>query len=399
MIKQTSNGLNKKDQKYDVVMFAMSSYSEWQKGVSNRNFQIFNFLKSNNLINRILVVDYLPHTWKRAVRNWKENIFYNSYGTSLKSSIFTRVYRPEDGVEIYSTIKNIFNRKKALKEINNYLKKNHYKNIILWSYYPLITEYFDEIEHDISVFDTVDNWCEHASYLKFKSKIEQNYKIIRDSANIIFILSKDGEKMFYPRQENIFYITQGIDLAHYARKDKLINNDIAKLHHPIIGYLGIIQENRVNLDMIEYIAKKNLDKSIVLIGPIWRREDEERLMKYSNIYLLGKKGYRDTPGYLNQFDVAIIPHYINDFIKYTCPMKIYEYLACGLPVVTTDAPGVEQFKDVVSVANDFEKFNACINEELQNNCEEKKQERLNIIKEHTWAKKVDQMMTYINNFK
>lgn len=386
------------EKKYDVVMFAMSSYSEWKHGISNRNFQVFNSLKSNNLINKILLIDYLPHTNKRAVRNWKENIFYNPYGTTLKASLLTRVYRPEEKVEVYSTIKNRINLTKCLKEINQYLKKNHYKNIILWSYYPLISEYFDLIDHDVCVFDTVDNWAEHSSYVNFKEKLETNYKIIKDKADIIFILSKESESIYYPRQDNIFQITQGIDLAHYAMKNKLINNDIAKIHHPIIGYVGIIQENRVNLDMIEYIAKKNLDKSIVLVGPIWKTEDELRLKNFSNIYLLGRKGYDEIADYINQFDVGIIPHYLNDFIKYTCPMKLYEYLACGIPVVTTDAPGVEQFKDIVSVANDFEKFNNCIIDELENDSLEKRQLRLDTIKEHTWAKKVDQMLEHIVNF-
>ncbi len=388
----------RKDKKYDIVMFSMSSFTDWERGISNRNFQVFNSLKSNNFVNRILLIDYLPQTKKRALRNWKENIFLNNIGKTIKLSPFTRIYSPEENVFVYSTVQNIFGHKKYLKEIDNYLKKENYKNIILWSYYPIDIEYFNEIEHDISVFDTVDNWAEHASYKNIKTKLEENYKTIRDKANIIFVLSEESEKIFYPRTDKVYHITQGIDLAHYANKNRVINNDIAKISRPIIGYLGIIQENRVNLDMVEYIAKKNLDKSIVLVGPIWRKEDEERLRRFSNIYLLGAKEYNEAPDYISRFDVGIIPHYINDFIKYTCPMKLYEYLACGIPVVTTDAPGIEQFRSVVSVANDFEKFNACINEEL-NNSPEKVETRLSVIKEHTWKKKVDQMMEHIVNFK
>ncbi|HNV96700.1 MAG TPA: glycosyltransferase [bacterium] len=387
--------IQKTEQKFDVVMFSMSSYSEWESGTSNRNFQIFKQLKNNPKIDKILTVDYLPYTIKRALRNYKENILENTKGTVIKKSRFTKIYQPEEKVTVYSTIFNIFSMKKMLRNLNRYLKKNGYKNIILWSYYPINVEYFDGIEYSVSVFDTVDNWCEHASYKKIKIKIEENYKKIKERANIIFVLSKSGEEIFSPRKDNIFHITQGVDLAHYMMKSKLINNDIAKIHHPIIGYVGIIQENRINLDLIEYIAKKNLDKSIVLIGPIWDKEHEKLLKAYSNIYLLGKKSYKETPDYINQFDVGIIPHLLNDFIKYTCPMKIYEYLACGVPVVTTDAPGVEQFKNIVSVANDFEKFNILIQEELNNNSQEKIENRIKFIKDHTWEKKVDQMLNHI----
>ncbi len=385
----------KNNQKFDVVMFSMSSYSEWDRGVSNRNFQIFKQLKHSPKIGKILTVDYLPHTPKRALKNYKENILANTKGTIIKKSKLTKIYQPEEKITVYSTIENIISKKRTFQNINRFLKKEQYKNIILWSYYPLNVDYFNEIDYSVSVFDTVDNWCEHASYLKFKNKLQENYKKIADKANIIFTLSKDGKEIFSPRKDNIFHITQGVDLAHYMTKNKLVNNDIAKIHRPIIGYLGIIQENRVNFDMIKYLAKKNLDKSIVLIGPIWDKTHEKLLNEHSNIYLLGKKTYKDAPDYINQFDVGIIPHLVNDFIKYTCPMKIYEYLACGIPVVTTDTPGVEQFKNVISVANDFEKFNIAIQEELNNNSQDRIDERLKIIKEHTWENKVDQMLDHI----
>ena len=180
-------------------------------------------------------------------------------------------------------------------------------------------------------------------------------------------------------------------------KNKLINNDIAQIPQPIIGYVGVIQENRIYMDLIEHIAKKNPDKSIVMIGPIWRKKDYEKLKQYSNIYLLGAKTYQAIHDYINQFDVGIIPHLVNEFIKYTCPMKLYEYMACGIPIVTTDAPGVEEFKDYIKITNDFDEFNKFINEELKTNSPEKIDARLQAIKEHTWAKKIDQMLNYIEN--
>jgi len=387
---------NKEKKKYDVIMFNMSSFTEWNKGISNRNFHIIDHLKNNSQINRILAIDYLPHTWKRFFRNLYENIINTPNGKTLKLTPFTRIYQPDPKITVYSTIKNKFNLKATLKSINNYANKQNFKNIILWSSYPLITEYFDEIDYDISVFDTVDNWCEHASYKKFWPKLAKNYEIIRDKAKLIFILAKNSEKIFYPRQENIFQITQGIDLGHYQMKNKLINNDIAQIPQPIIGYVGVIQENRIYMDLIEHIAKKNPDKSIVMIGPIWRKKDYEKLKQYSNIYLLGAKTYQAIHDYINQFDVGIIPHLVNEFIKYTCPMKLYEYMACGIPIVTTDAPGVEEFKDYIKITNNFDEFNKFIDEELKTNSPEKIDARLQAIKEHTWAKKIDQMLSYVN---
>jgi len=101
--------------------------------------------------------------------------------------------------------------------------------------------------------------------------------------------------------------------------------DLENIPKPIIGYLGIIQQ-RIDIDLLEYLAQKNPDKSFVLIGPLWpvyfrklRKPAIEikRLEKYKNIYLLGRKKYQQTPVYINNFQVAICPHKIDKFIKST----------------------------------------------------------------------------------
>ena len=164
-----------KNKKYDIIIFNMSSFTEWDKGISNRNFHIIDHLKNNPKINKILAIDYLPHTWKRFLKNWYKNIINTPNGKIIKTTLLTRIYKPDDKIIVYSTIKNKISLNKTLKNINNYAKEQNFKNIILWSDYPLITEYFDKIEHDISVFDTVDNWCEHSSYKKFWHKLKENY--------------------------------------------------------------------------------------------------------------------------------------------------------------------------------------------------------------------------------
>jgi hypothetical protein len=66
------------NKKFDVIMFNMSSFSEWEEGVSNRNFHVLQQLLQNENIGKILAVDYLPLSFKRALRNYKENIFFAS---------------------------------------------------------------------------------------------------------------------------------------------------------------------------------------------------------------------------------------------------------------------------------------------------------------------------------
>jgi glycosyltransferase involved in cell wall biosynthesis len=136
--------------------------------------------------------------------------------------------------------------------------------------------------------------------------------------------------------------------------------------------------------------------SFVLIGPVWYPVIEERLKKLPNIFFLGRKPYQEIPMYIQQFAVGIIPHKVDQFIKSTNPMKVYEYLACQKPVVATPGGDIEVFKDVVYVANDYQQFNDYVKEALAKDHEAIRQKRAEAVKEHGWAKKVDEMLSLID---
>jgi len=109
---------------YEVIMFNMSSYSEWQHGVVNRNYHIFNYLLKNKDVKRVIAVDFLPFTFKRAIRNYWENIIKGSKGEVVYRDLTTRcvrINRDETELYIFSTIDSIFSRKLVIKKINKNL--------------------------------------------------------------------------------------------------------------------------------------------------------------------------------------------------------------------------------------------------------------------------------------
>ena len=86
---------------------------------------------------------------------------------------------------------------------------------------------------------------------------------------------------------------------------------------------------------------------------------------------------------------------IDEFIKSTNPMKMYDYLACGKPVVTTRGAGVDMFEDYVYIADYYEQFNQFLDESLNSDTDELQQKRVNILNDHTWQKRVSKMMDII----
>ena len=118
------------------------------------------------------------------------------------------------------------------------------------------------IKSRLTVFDSVDNWAEHSSYVKFKTRIEKSYDYIKKNTDIIFTVAEDLKNLF-DDQPNVYWIPNGVDLKHYQDEWKLVNRDIGDLPKPIIGYIGVIQD-RVDLELIQFLAENNPNKSFVL---------------------------------------------------------------------------------------------------------------------------------------
>ncbi|MFH1111641.1 MAG: glycosyltransferase [Patescibacteria group bacterium] len=402
--------------KIDIVMFNMSAYSEWQQGYVNRNSHILHGLLADERVRKIVAIDYLPFTWKRALKIWLQDILHWPRGRKMAGNIFSRltaltngeisktVYKVTDDSDkidyklfVYSTILSWRSENKALANLTKYLRKLNLKNTVLWSYLPTFSGYFDAFDAKLKVFDAVDNWLEHSAYQKIEDRLRLNYQTIRYKADLIFTTSKEMVR-YFDRQRDIYYVPNGIRLEHFEQLPKLVGRDIAQLPRPIIGYVGIIQQDRIDLDLISYLAENNPRKSFVFIGPIWsnfKKQVADRLSKYPNIYWLGHKHYNEVPSYINQFDVAFVPHLVNDFGKHTSLLKVLEYLACGKPVVATPTAGTEAFKQVINIAQTPEVFNQSMLEVLSDDSDKKIQMRKKIAAQNTWQNRVNFMLEQV----
>lgn len=404
-------------EKIDIVMFNMSCYTEWQAGISNRNFHILHTLLKDERVRKIVMVDYLPFTWKRTLRQWWQNRMRGVQGkvisqgithklVALSESEIERTGYKLEGVDLqtiqfklfnYSDIGSVWSEQSVYQRLKHDLERLDLKNVVLWSYIPTFVGYFGKFNEKLSVFDAVDNWLEHSSYTKIKDRLKLNYQTIRYKTDLIFTTSSDLVK-FFDRTDNCIFIPNGISLEHVASASKLIGRDIASLPRPIIGYGGTLQEDRIDIDLIRYLAQTNPNKSFVLIGAVWPNVQaaiDQKLKSLPNVYLLGRKTFSEAQAYYREFNVAIIPHLKNEFNRHTNPLKLYEYLAMGKPVVATPSVGLEDFDKIIHTADTFEKFNKELLGALTENSETDIVKRRLFIEQHTWNKRVEFMLNQI----
>jgi glycosyltransferase involved in cell wall biosynthesis len=193
-----------------------------------------------------------------------------------------------------------------------------------------------------------------------------------------------------------YFVGQGCDLSAFKpEKVRTLPIDMAKIPKPIIGYIGALKTLRLDIGIIEHIAKSRPEWSIVLVGP----EDDEfrasKLHNIKNVWFLGSKEEKYLPAYLKAFDIAINPQAVNEVTIGNYPRKIDEYLAMGAPVVASRTEAMEYFGKHVSQASDNKEWVEHIEKELKNDSLLSRQERKDFARQHTWGKNVSEIYKYI----
>lgn len=192
--------------------------------------------------------------------------------------------------------------------------------------------------------------------------------------------------------KNVYMIRNGSDYEKFSNLKK--NGVLDCLEEkPIIGYFGAIND-WLDFDLMEYVIKENKDKYFIFIGSI-SSKNVRKFYKYSNVYFIGEVSHNDLPGYLAYFDVCTIPFVLNDLIKNTNPVKFYEYIASGKPVVSVDLPELSRHSDICYLSENKEEFSKDIFKALHDENKEVIEKRKLVAKENTWDNRVEELIKII----
>lgn len=211
------------------------------------------------------------------------------------------------------------------------------------------------------------------------------------AVDIVFASSETqfrNRKNIHP---NVHYVPNGVDFEHFGdsgKSNRAEPLDLARISRPRIGYIGGI-DSRVDFDLVARIADTHPWWSIVFIGWLHKTADDRRadLSKHPNVHFLGTKSYKEMPAYVKGLDIGIIPWVVRPFTNAMLPMKMFDYLACGLPVVSTELNEVQPYSHMVGLAKDADEFGELIQQALHMNCPEKARNRIALAKENSWERR------------
>lgn len=195
-------------------------------------------------------------------------------------------------------------------------------------------------------------------------------------------------------------IGQGCDVDDFLDAGQVVPEDMAKLQSPKIGYCGMLTAARLDINLLEFIAKEKPGWNIILVGPQDNEFKTSSLHNMKNVFFLGPKKPSELPAYVHHFDVCINPQVLNQMTIGNYPRKIDEYLAAGKPVVATDTKAMSFFSGFVYLCNTPESYITNIELALlEKEDNEMKKKRVDFAKSHTWPASVNKLYGVIKNLK
>ena len=250
------------------------------------------------------------------------------------------------------------NRRLLILQIRRALRKIGTGPVQVWSFTPDISYLLGRFGEEKALYYCVDD---HASFTGYdRDQVLRDEEDLCRRADLVVTTSmtlQEAKQSFNP---NTILVSHGVDYEHFAKA--VSNNlpvpaDIAGIPHPRLGFFGLIRD-WVDLDLLAEVARRRPDWHLVLIGD--STIDLAPYQALPNMHFLGRKSYADLPAYCKEFDVGLVPFKINDLTKAVNPIKLREYLAAGLPVLSTPLPEASRCNHSVEIASTADDFVAAI---------------------------------------
>jgi glycosyltransferase involved in cell wall biosynthesis len=191
------------------------------------------------------------------------------------------------------------------------------------------------------------------------------------------------------------------DYDHFskaAEDEYPVAEELGALQKPIALFSGNLAPHKVDFKLIDFLCGKRIDWDIVLVGPLWEgfsKRGLEWLRRMPNLKFTGHVQYEQLPGYLKAADVLIIPYLVNNVTSNVFPIKFFEYLATGKPVVATALPSLADYKDYVKLCDTYQGFAMGVREVLKSDTEERRKRRMELARQNTWEQRIEEMSEHI----
>lgn len=318
-------------------------------------------------------------------------------------SVARYLKQPENNLYVFSPLFLPLQGKEWLDNVNNTLLKLQIKMVcrfvgiskpILWLENVRAADMMDWFQSPLTVYHVSDLFAD-GSYTTNPQSQRRREERISNESDLVICVSKELYALKRAARNNAFYIPHGVDfnLFREAAQKKEGLKELANVPKPIAGYFGTMTAYN-DIELLLWCARNLPEVSFVFAGQI-TGGDYSQLRQLDNVYLLGRMQYEKIPQLCACFDVCMLQWKMSEWIKCCHPLKLFEYMASGKPVVSVPIKEVMQYSDIVSIARNKQEFCDAIRWELDNDTPQRAQRRIEIARQQSWDKNVEKISELI----
>jgi GT2 family glycosyltransferase/glycosyltransferase involved in cell wall biosynthesis len=305
------------------------------------------------------------------VRQLKERLFLIRLPEGRQKILFTSTLSEENVIQLvdaFVTLVNAFNIHSAILVVD-------------FPFWRKLAIRLQEKFRWRLIYDCLDDF---SGFSNSSSLAAEDEKLLLDRSDLVFSSSHVLHKKTEKSNVNSVMVLNGADYEVFHKAaTQTEKNEITALKHPIIGYYGAIAD-WFDTRLVGKLADSHPQWTFVLIGST-ELADLKPLKGLSNVHLLSEKKYSQLPGYLSNFDVCIIPFIKKPLTDAANPVKLFEFLSAGKPIVAANLKEVSHYREFVFLAETLQDWENCINKAI---VEEKSlqllTQRFNFAEQNTW---------------
>ena len=287
---------------------------------------------------------------------------------------------------------NRHNQKKTARYVRKIMEKHGFEKPLLWTYSPVSADAVDLIPHSALVYDCVDL---HSAYggLMNPALVDEMERDLAGKADQVFATAEGLSDRLRKVNDSVQFIPNGANFELFERASHPCPcpEDLKAIPKPILGFVGALQPC-IEYSWLEAAARAKPEWSFVLIGGEKPGADLGGLRTLPNVHFLGLRPHEELPDYIAQFDVCLNLFARTKLSKDVSPLKFYEYLATGKPVVSTPQPAqILQFDPIIHIARTREDFLAACGKAIGDTAPERTEARLEAGRCSSWDARVAEM--------
>lgn len=272
-------------------------------------------------------------------------------------------------------------RKITQARIDRSLRETGAFQRLLWISHPFAFPFVESMEHSHLCYDCTEVFHRFQELQNVSSLIRKLDQQLTSQADLVLTQTKSHWEEKKRLNPHTFLLPNAVGLPQGKDSSANKGDPLQEIPRPIIGYVGNLNY-RIDLGLLFELAQGNRGWSFVFIGPKDKGLALGALARLRNVHLVPEKPYELLPNYIAQFSVGLMPYSLHPLEQ--SPTKLFDYLAQGIPVVSTPIPGALDFRKALYVARDAQEFKEAIRLAMAEESPERRQQRLALAHANSW---------------